>query len=247
MDEATTLAAAAIGSGALGSFVTHILRSRFEDRGHDRSREEEADARRIIDSGAYITELLNQLTTKDERISELLRQGTEQAAEIIDLRSRLNALHITTVPENGASLLEGWLDTLPWPSWVHAVGRNAWHLNRAYCEEFNVPRVSFWQPVNILASWPIDKAREWLNEDLAVVEAGVPREFHGTVPRRVMEPPGPNNPEVPIYVVKRPYLIEDRRYLLGTGWLEHHDERLRESLKLIASQENYSGQALRIA
>ena len=240
MDDVTsTLVATAIGSGALASAVTGVLARRSQRD----NREAEADSRRIVDSGLLVSQLLERIDSKDRALAEATGRLLQHSAEVADLRAKLEAHRITTVPANGASLLEGWLDTLPWPCWVHAVSRNAWHLNKCCCREFSVPRDSFWSPINILAGWPTDLARKWLDEDLAVIESGAPRDYDGRVPRRVLEPPGPNNPMVEIRVTKRPWKVGGNQYVLGSAWLPEYDDRLLAALNLIALQDVYHGVA----
>lgn len=173
--------------------------------------------RDLTKSADVIATLMEQNQQKEGFVRDYQQQLYAALRDLEEARETVKRYELTRVPENGKSLLEGWLQTLPFPSWIHEVGRNNWFLNDSYCEVFHIVRPGFWHPVNVFASFPDELAAQFVEEDMRVLAENKPAYFEQNIPMYLREPPGPENPTIRCEVVKRPWKVDERIYLMGTA------------------------------
>ena len=204
----------AIGSTAVWQIIPDLLK-----------REDEKNLRQDIIYGKHYNELLSQIntytntnTTLMTQLSEALDRVDELETEVNKLKLELARYQLSQTDKDAKQILEKIIQSLPWPSWLHEVGKNRWYLNNAYNESFNIPSHSFWDHVNILATYPSQIAAHYVQNDMKVIEAGIPMYFEEPISRKVMEPISKLNPSKQWDITKTPIKLQGSVYVWGQAF-----------------------------
>ena len=119
---------------------------------------------------------------------ELQGQVLELENKVAHLQESLDYYEGNPAAAMARELFSNTMNSLTVPAWVHDIGNNKWYLNDAYCECFSVVRKTFWTPVNIFGMYDKDEAIKYVDNDLKVVQSGMPIEFTEKTRCRVTDP-----------------------------------------------------------
>jgi len=110
---------------------------------------------------------------------------------------------------------------MPYPAFLHEVGKNDWYLNDAYSDAFSVNRREFWTPINILRRYPVAISANYVANDMQVIESRVAEIFSERVTDRILFPESPSNPVKERDVLKIPMIVEGKSYIFGACLNDH--------------------------
>ncbi len=160
-------------------------------------------------------QLRDSLGHKDQLILELQTEVRILQTEVHQMRDQIATYESSRAPSDAPSLVEVIANAIPHPVWIHEVGQNKHYLSDAYSKMFFVGRKDFWTPVNIFRYFPPEVAAQFIQNDMAVIEANAPRCFKERFPTRIMEPEDNENPATLWDVVKIPVRAGGRNYVVG--------------------------------
>lgn len=171
--------------------------------------------------GAFTTEidkLRATVTLRDETISTLQSEIRNLTVEVESLREAVEQAETTSIHPDAEELLEMVMNAMPYPAWLHEVGKSNWFLNDAYADVFKVNRANFWTPINILRRYPSEMSARYVANDMHVVELRKGHLFREMVNSYVLYPESPSNPSSEWEVLKIPMLVSGNQYVFG-AWV----------------------------
>jgi len=107
------------------------------------------------------------------------------------------------------------IDWLPFPAWFHPVATLDWYLNKAHVERFGIKRGHFWEPVNVMVNYPLSVATDLMRADMEMIQGGLATTQEMSVPGRLLEEIGVDNPAMEIEVTKYPIIVSGEAYVFG--------------------------------
>jgi hypothetical protein len=152
---------------------------------------------------------------KAEELKMLYEANRDLRKENSEVRDLLRRYEVTSVPQDAKQLIELVFNSMPYPAWLHEVGKNNWYLNDSYSTIFHINRANFWTPINILRRYPSEVSAKYVANDMHVVEARVGQIFTEKVNQMVLYPEGPDNPAKEWTVLKIPMVVEGKSYVFG--------------------------------
>ncbi|MBF84030.1 MAG: hypothetical protein CL489_06080 [Acidobacteria bacterium] len=225
----TALIASLLGSGATGGAIAAYFKFRTNQQAV-KYEQQEVLFKQIMENAnratARVDILLNELAKRDEAITERntkigqLQNEVHALSEKVDrLRKQIKQMESNRIAYDTMHVVEGMMDTFPFPAWLHSVGENKWYVNDAYCKAFGIHRDTFWQGVNILAMYPAEIAAKYVQHDMKVVESNMGSLFTEQVSKNVMQHDPQSEFECDIY--KMPIVAGGKRYIFGLAKLGH--------------------------